>query len=85
LFFDERGTDFEEMVIHHVATNSLYFCYIYSNIVPYGSMVAYLHDIADIPANFGKVFSSTIYDKVSAAIGVFLLVAWFHTRIFMLP
>ena len=73
------------MMIHHIAANSLYFAYIFGNIVPFGSMIAYLHDLADIPANLGKVFSSTVYETISSVIGVWLMIFWGYTRIIILP
>ena len=73
------------MMIHHIVANSLYFSYIFGNAVPFGSMIAYLHDLADIPANLGKVFSSTVYETISSAIGVWLMIVWGYTRIIILP
>ena len=48
-------------------------------------MIAYLHDLADIPANLGKVFSSTVYETISSVIGVWLMIFWGYTRIIILP
>ena len=31
IFVDERTNDFEEMLLHHIATCSLYFCFIFGN------------------------------------------------------
>ena len=85
LFLDERASDFQEMFIHHIAANCLYFCYIFSNFVPFGAVVAYLHDLADIPVNFGKVLSSTHFSNVTAFVGVVILTIWAYTRIYLLP
>lgn len=73
------------MMIHHLVTNCLFFCFIFGNIVPFGSVVAYLHDIADVPANLGKVLSSTMYEKAAIVDGIWLIVSWAHTRIILLP
>jgi len=73
------------MLIHHLATNCLYFCYIFSGTVPFGAIVAYLHDLADIPANTGKVLSSTTYEKSSIVVGLVLMILWCHTRCILLP
>jgi len=48
LVIAERHGDFEEMLLHHIATSSLYFGYIFSNHIGIGSVIAFLHDIADI-------------------------------------
>ena len=84
-FFDEHGTDFYEMLIHHLAANCLFFCYIFANCVPFGSVVAYLHDIADIPANAGKVLSSTTFEKFAIMVGISLMAIWGFTRCYLLP
>ena len=85
-FIEDWGsTDFYEMFIHHIAANSLYFGYINGNIITFGSTVAYLHDIADVPANLGKVLSSTRFELPSLITGLFLMVSWGYTRIYYLP
>ena len=73
------------MFVHHIAANSLYFGYIYGNLISIGSVVAYLHDIADVPANLGKTLSSTKWELPSLVVGLFLMVMWGYTRIYMLP
>ena len=73
------------MRLHHIAANSLYFAYIFGNMVEIGSIVAYLHDLADIPANLGKALSSTTIRGPTSVAGVALVLSWFHTRIFWLP
>ena len=85
VLFEERGPEFAEMFIHHIAANSLYFAYIYGNAFLFGSIVAYLHDLADIPANLGKSFGSTTLGGLTGVIGVFLVSIWFWTRIYLLP
>lgn len=59
VFVDERGGDFEEMLLHHIAANCLYFCYIFGNVVPIGAVIAYLHDIADIFGRLSKGLNAT--------------------------
>ena len=51
--------DFQEMLLHHIAAFCLYFGYIFGNIHEIGAVIAYLHDIADIPANLSKALNST--------------------------
>ena len=72
------------MLIHHLATNSLYFCYIFGNLVPFGSIVAYLHDIADIFANIGKVLSSTTCEIGAVIDGLIMIAIWAYTRCYLL-
>ena len=61
LFLDERVNDFEEMLLHHIAAVSLYFCYIFGNVVPFGAVIAYLHDIADIFGRMSKGLNCTTF------------------------
>ena len=73
------------MLIHHLATNCLYFCYIFSGIIPFGAIIAYLHDLADIPANIGKVLSSTTFEIAAVIDGIILMIVWAYTRCYLLP
>ena len=84
-FFDERLNDFEEMLLHHIAAVCLYFAYIFSNFLIFGSMVAYLHDLADIFGKITKGLNATIYQTESgyAFFGVYFV--WLYTRIWLLP
>lgn len=84
-FFDEWGHDFAEMLLHHIAANCLYFSYITGNIIGFGSICAYLHDLADVPASISKVMASTRYEKTSVVCGLIMIAAWFWTRIYLLP
>ena len=77
--------DFEEMLLHHIAANCLYFCYIFSNIMGIGSVIAYLHDLADITGKLCKLLNATIYQNTSAVAFVACMVVWFVTRILALP
>lgn len=61
LFFDEYMSDFEEMLLHHIATVALYFCYIFGNMLTIGAVFAYLHDIADIFGSLCKLLNATVY------------------------
>ena len=67
-----------------MAAISLYFCYIFGGMAPFGAIVAYLHDIADIFANFGKVLSSTTFEKGALADGIVLIIIWAYTRCYLL-
>ena len=84
-FFDEHGSDFPEMLLHHIAANCLFFSYITGNIMTFGSMVAYLHDLADVPASISKTMASTRFEKTSIAVGLTMMATWFWTRIYLLP
>lgn len=48
LVYHRSDNDFEEMLLHDFVTVSLFFGYVFSNLLPVGTMVAILHDICDI-------------------------------------
>lgn len=85
IFLDERMNDFEEMLLHHIASFCLYFSYIFGNFHEVGATIAYLHDLADIPCSLTRAVNSTRYQNLSAFIFVFTICLWFLTRIYMLP
>ena len=85
VLLDERMNDFEEMLLHHIAAASLYFCYIFGNAIPIGAVIAYLHDLADIPGNLCKALNSTIYQTSSAVVFFVCVIVWFGTRLVSLP
>ncbi len=85
LFIDKREFDFHEMLLHHIAAFSLYFCYIFANHVPIGTVIAYLHDLADVPGNLSKGLSSTVFQNCGAVVFFCCIFTWFVTRIYALP
>ena len=85
LFIDKRESDFHEMLLHHIAAFSLYFCYIFGSQIPIGATIAYLHDLADIPGNLSKCLNCTVLQNTSAFAFVILMCVWFYTRICSLP
>ena len=77
--------DFVEMLIHHIAAVSLYTCYTFGNMFPLGCVIAYLHDLADIPGSLCKLLNSTHYQTSSVVVFLICMVVWFVTRIWSLP
>ena len=84
-FEDWNSSDFYEMLVHHIAANSLYFGYIFGNCINFGSVIAYLHDLADVPANLSKTLSSTKFTTPPLLSGILMIVTWGYTRIYILP
>ena len=84
-FFHERMNDFEEMLLHHIAAVCLYFCYTMGNMFPVGCVIAYLHDLADIPGSLCKFLNSTHYQNTSVVVFFSCMIVWFFTRILSLP
>jgi hypothetical protein len=85
IFFAERLSDWEEMMLHHIATSCLYFGYIFSNHQGIGAVIAFLHDIADIWATAAKGFNSTKYNTGAVICFVIMVITWFYTRLVVLP
>lgn len=56
-FIKERSGDFHEMLLHHIATVTLYGGMIVNNSIIPGSLTAYIHLIADVPTGLTKLFS----------------------------
>ena len=85
VFINERMNDFEEMLLHHMAAISLYFCYIFGNVLSIGSVIAYLHDLADILGKLSKCLNTTVYQKSSVVAFLLCVILWGYTRIYWLP
>jgi hypothetical protein len=73
------------MLLHHIATCSLYFCMIFGNGLSIGCVIAYLHDIADIFVCCARFFGCTEREDVAVVFFVGLIAAWLWTRIILLP
>ena len=58
---NERGNDYEEMLLHDTVTCFLYFGYLFSNFLPVGTMVVILHDISDILCHVSKAANVSKY------------------------
>ena len=83
---DERTPDFAEMSLHHLTHLCLSSCYLFTNTLPYGSLVALLHDVSDLNVGVSKALHLSGYGMPWAVIcflsGQFF---WFYFRIFCLP
>lgn len=77
--------DFEEMLLHHLATNCLYFSYIFGNMIPIGCLISFVHDIADVPGFLVKTLNTTDHTRATAATFIVTMAAWFVTRIYYFP
>ena len=84
-FFEERKSDFAEMFLHHIAAVCLYFAYIFGGLVTFGSIAAYLHDVADVPANLARSLSATRLEPLTFVCALIMMAAWFYTRCYLLP
>lgn len=85
LFIDEKMNDFNEMLLHHVATLSLYFSFIFGNFIPFGVLINYLHDVSDILGTMTKGLSCTVHQNACAVAFFSCIALWFYTRLLCLP
>lgn len=83
--FLERRHDFEEMLLHHIATCALFFGFVLANFMGVGSSIAFLHDIADITSSLVKCTGCTYFDKLSNVLFLVHMLVWFVTRLIWLP
>ena len=85
VFFEIKANDFEEMLLHHIATNGLYFCYIFGNQIPIGCLISFIHDIADVPGHMSKFLNTTEHNSICAFAFVTCMISWLYTRILIFP
>ncbi|CDW86361.1 longevity-assurance family protein [Stylonychia lemnae] len=84
LFSHKKSNDYLEMMFHHLITFYLYaFSYMSNTLI--GAVIAYIHDIGDIGVTWTRSWSESNYKLTTAISFVFTLVAWFYTRLTMLP
>jgi TLC domain len=85
VIIQERANDFHEMILHHLATVTLYGGMIVNNAVNPGATIAFVFMIADVPVTFVKFFSQTNLTTCTAASFFCLLPCWFWTRLVIVP
>ena len=85
IFFTERGSDFEEMLLHDIVTFFLCFGYISSNFLPVGTMILILHDCSDFPFHLCKGINASIYKSYASYIFVTAQLIWGYFRLYCLP
>lgn len=84
-FFHERKNDFVEMALHHIVAIYLFGgCYL-CNVWACGSVIAFLHDIADITTNLVKMLAESKFGNATAVSFVSHMFIWFYTRNCILP
>ena len=81
LFLKEKQSDYYEMLLHHIVTLTLYFCMGFGGAMPIGSVICFLHYIADIPVALCRLMSSTKYVARGIPIFFVLIACWIWTRL----
>ena len=84
-FFGTRTNNFIEMGLHHVVAIYLFGgCYLF-NVWELGTVIAYLHDIADVTTNIIKTLTESSDKKLIGFVFVTHMGVWFWTRLLVLP
>ena len=73
------------MMLHHILAFYLFFGYYMANVWEIGTLIAYLHDIADITTSLCCSFSETRYQNAAKYIFFMNVISWFWTRLCVLP
>ena len=84
-FIGSKKNDFLEMGLHHIVALYLFGGVYTSNFWECGSVLAVLHDVADIGTNWCKFFSDTPLSNFTVVSFLFYLATWFWTRCIVLP
>ena len=84
-FFGTRRNDFLEMALHHIVSIYLFGgCYLLNG-WECGSVIALLHDIADITTNITKCGAESRFKTPVVIVFLIHMSVWFYTRNFLLP
>lgn len=83
--FTIHRNDFVEMTLHHTCAVLLVVFAYFANFVRVGSLVLFLHDIADVMAYAVKAVVDTKYTKITLTAYAGLLISWGYTRLYVFP
>jgi len=81
-------SDFFEMLLHHLITIALIFLSYMMNYLRIGSLVMFIHDIADLVGYFSRSLVEIKHVNKSKILYLFyalFLVSWFYTRLYVFP
>ena len=81
----QKREDFIEMGLHHIVTIYLFFGYYMANVWRIGTVIALLHDLADMVMELSRCLSETQVTTPTAMIFVIGMFVWFYTRCYVLP
>jgi hypothetical protein len=82
---ETRRKDFLEMAIHHVVTIGLILFSHTLKLERLGLLVLFVHDVADIFLESGKLFAGMGQEIISTFLFVCLLISWGITRLYYFP
>ena len=83
-FIEERRDDFADFCKNNVAHLSLAFGYLMSNMIPIGTLIAFLHEVSDIWLHVAKIAEANGH-QTCAIIGFILAqIVWLACRLIAL-
>jgi ceramide synthetase len=80
-FFEARRKDFWQMFIHHMITLTLLSVSWSINAIRGGSLIVFVHDIADVLLEASKAAKYARYEKTCKAVFVAFILTWIATRL----
>lgn len=80
-FFETRRKDFWQMFIHHLITLTLLSVSWSINAIRGGSLIVFVHDIADVLLEFSKAAKYARYEKTCQSVFVSFILIWIITRL----
>lgn len=84
IFEDRTKSDYVEMTLHHLVTIYLYgFSYMSNTLI--GAPVAFLHNWADVFVSFTRIWSESVYSRMTAYFFILAQIVWFYSRIYVFP
>ena len=84
-FIKDRSNDFWEMNLHHLMTVAMFGGMILTNSIIPGAFVSLLHNVSDILMTLSRIFSNTVFKKLTYMTFITAIVFWIITRNIMLP
>ena len=81
----EITNDWNEMLLHHLAALALYPGFFFGNLMGAGTVLAWLHDLADIPVNLCRICLVCEFKIATVLFYLTMCAAWFYTRLLVLP
>jgi hypothetical protein len=85
IIFSGHKKDFVEMGLHHFVTLFLCVGGYMLNIHELASQFNLMHDLADLPLMWTKIWSETVYKNFTGASFIIVTVTWFYTRLIAMP
>ena len=81
----EKQNDWNELLLHHISAVALYPGFFFGNLMGIGTVLAWLHDLADIFVNACRIFQVCDIKIPTVVFYIAMVTTWFYTRLCILP